>query len=647
MHQPGDGRATPLMHQTSSRPLPFTDGSEDNVFSTSGHYQTGGHSPIKRPPDETTPYVIVLTLAAACGGFLFGYDTGVVSGAMLKIRAELGLSDVQQEAVVSATIAAAVVASALGGAASQAYGRRPVLLFAAATFTAGAALLGAAPGFGALLAGRAVVGAGIGLASLTAPVYIAEAAPTRLRGRLLTLNTLLITAGQFAAGMVDGALSAVPGGWRWMLGLSAAPALLMGAAFLVLPESPRWLLARGRADDAAAVLRRVRGVKDVSAEIAEVARGMEEHGDAGVGGGYGWRDMLRDPPVRRALLLGCGLQALQQFVGINTVMYYSATIYNMAGFSESASIWLAGFTALAQSGGVAIGMTLIERQGRRRLLLTSLALVAGALVSLGLSFYLQLVLSAGAVPGTEPADAACSAVRNVIFGPQPVDSCYRCLQIDGCGFCAATGECLAAAAGGGGGTDVLGRCDASQWKDAACSNGALGWLAALSMVAYLACFGIGLSSVPWTVNAEIYPQRARSLGTSVSTCVNWAGNVVVSATFLSIAAPTALSQHGAFWLYAAVAVAGWAWARAAMPETAGLSLEEVEALFERDGDARYSYAVTDVTGNGHGSAGGATVRGFAPLGDGDGGAERERSFSGDGDGDAGGGQGGSATAALI
>jgi Sugar (and other) transporter len=118
-----------------------------------------------------------------------------------------------------------------------------------------------------------------------------------------------------------------------------------------------------------------------------------------------------------------------------------------------------------------------------------------------------------------------------------------------------------------------------------CQDGsALGWLAALSMVAYLACFGIGLSSVPWTVNAEIYPQRARSFGTAVSTSVNWAGNVLVSATFLTVASPTVLSQHGAFWLYGAIAIAGWLWVKAVMPETAGLTLEQVETLFMRPGD---------------------------------------------------------------
>jgi MFS transporter, SP family, solute carrier family 2 (myo-inositol transporter), member 13 len=130
-----------------------------------------------------------------------------------------------------------------------------------------------------------------------------------------------------------------------------------------------------------------------------------------------------------------------------------------------------------------------------------------------------------------------------------------------------------------------------------CKDGsALGWLAALSMVAYLACFGIGLSSVPWTVNAEIYPQRARSFGTAVSTSVNWAGNVLVSATFLTVASPTMLSQHGAFWLYGAVAIAGWLWVKAIMPETAGLTLEQVETLFMRPGD-EHLLATTNSSNN--------------------------------------------------
>ena len=185
-------------------------------------------------------------------------------------------------------------------------------------------MLGVAQSFAVLVFGRLIVGIGIGLASLTAPIYISEAAPAHLRGKLLTLNTLLITAGQFAAGMVDGALSGTAGGWRWMLGLSAVPAVAMGIAFLLLPESPRWLAQHGHAHKAQIVLQRIRGIEDVSAEMAEMQQSLQEHSsdqsEPGAKTSYGWREMWRDPPVRRALTLGCGLQALQQLVGINTVM---------------------------------------------------------------------------------------------------------------------------------------------------------------------------------------------------------------------------------------------------------------------------------------------------------------------------------------
>eukprot|EP00612_Vaucheria_litorea_P004039 CAMPEP_0171463566 /NCGR_PEP_ID=MMETSP0945-20130129/7191_1 /TAXON_ID=109269 /ORGANISM="Vaucheria litorea, Strain CCMP2940" /LENGTH=571 /DNA_ID=CAMNT_0011990395 /DNA_START=20 /DNA_END=1732 /DNA_ORIENTATION=- len=522
--------------------------------------------------EEMTPYVILMTMAAACGGFLFGYDTGVVSGAMLKIQSELDLTNVQEEVVVSSTIAAAVLSAAFGGKFSQKYGRRPVLLFAAFTFSLGAFVLGFAQNYQSLVFGRLIVGLGIGLASLTSPVYIAEAAPIHLRGKLLTLNTLLITCGQFVAGMIDGILSEKEGGWRWMLGLSGIPAVLMGLAFIFLPESPRWLFYNGNLVKAENVLKKIRGKSDVSDEIEDISKAKNKDDSQN----YGVKDLVKDKPVIKALMLGCGLQAVNQLVGINTVMYYSATIYSMAGFSESASIWLAGFTALAQSLGVVSGLILIEKKGRRFLILVSLFLVTLSLISLGLSFYLQQMFSPYAVPGTDAIDEKCSYFDNVFSGEVVVDSCFLCLQLDKCGYCRDTQTCWAASDGG---SDVLGRCSDSMWEETSCGNGLLGWLAVLCMVAYLLFFGIGLSSIPWTVNAEIYPQRARSLGTSIATSVNWAGNVIVSATFLSIASPSVLSECGAFWLYAAIAVLSWIWISSVMPETAGLSLEEIETLF--------------------------------------------------------------------
>lgn len=195
----------------------------------------------------------------------------------------------------------------------------------------------------------------------------------------------------------------------------------------------------------------------------------------------------------------------------------------MAGFSENASIWLAAVTAAAQSVGVCLGIFFVEKCGRRPLILSSLGMVVAALVCLGTGFYLY--------------------DQDLV-----VDD-------DGAGLVAST-----------------------------YSSSLCGWLVVGAMMSYLFTFGVGMSSVPWTVNAEIYPNHARSLGTSASTTVNWLGNVVVSATFLSLASDDVLGTDGAFWLYASIALAGWIWLYYGMPETKGRSLEEIEMLFAREGD---------------------------------------------------------------
>lgn len=340
--------------------------------------------------DHFSWFALKLTVTSALGGFLFGYDTGVISGALLLIKDDFNLTDYQNSVVVAITIAAAVTASLAGGPAMEHLGRRPVILTAAIIFTGGAVLLAAARSYFELVCGRLVVGLGIGLASLSTPVYIAEAAPSHLRGSLVTLNTLFITCGQVVAGVVDGLFSSTPAGWRYMLGLSGLPSVLMVIGFLSLPESPRWLVASGRRREALSVLQLIRGATDVHAELEEMVNSATDHSipTLGVVAGSGGRlretatvsDLLDDPRIRRALVLGCGLQMLQQLTGINTVMYYSAIIFSMAGFSVKSSIWLAALTAASQSVGVCFGLYFIEICGRRSLVLSSLSVVREVLV---------------------------------------------------------------------------------------------------------------------------------------------------------------------------------------------------------------------------------------------------------------------------
>ncbi|GCB71767.1 hypothetical protein scyTo_0006064, partial [Scyliorhinus torazame] len=265
-------------------------------------------------------FIYLLATFAALGGFLFGYDTGVVSGALLLLKKEFALSQLWQELVVSATVGAAAVSALAGGLLNGYWGRRPCILLASFLFTAGAVVMTASGDRYTLLTGRIVVGLGIGLASMTVTVYIAEAAPSHLRGRLVTINTLFITGGQFFASVIDGAFSYLErNGWRYMLGLSAIPAIIQFVGFLFLPESPRWLMQKGKTQKARRVLSQIRGTQNIDDEYEFIKNNIEEEEREAAGGDTVLWKMITYPPTRRALIVGCGLQLIQQLSGINTV----------------------------------------------------------------------------------------------------------------------------------------------------------------------------------------------------------------------------------------------------------------------------------------------------------------------------------------
>lgn len=323
---------------------------------------------------------------AALGGLLFGYDTGVISGAILFITKQFSLSASMEEIVVSSVLVGAAVGAALGGALTNRFGRRKLIILAGIIFTLSAIGTALAPTVSLLIVGRIVSGLGIGVASFISPMYIAEVVPAKVRGALVAVNMLAITTGIVAAYLVDYALSGIEG-WRYMFGLGAIPAVILIIAMWKLPDSPRWLISTSRVKQAKVVLKSLRTVSDIDPEIADIQQSMAKQGAGGIAG------LLR-PSVRMPMIVGIGLAVFQQITGINTVMYYSPTILKFAGIEDTGTAILAGagLTGVMWCFHV-LAIFMLDRVGRRPLLLAGVAGQIVGLAILGAAFEFQQLAS--------------------------------------------------------------------------------------------------------------------------------------------------------------------------------------------------------------------------------------------------------------
>jgi SP family galactose:H+ symporter-like MFS transporter len=325
-------------------------------------------------------FVYLAAVFAALGGLLFGYDTGVISGAELFFRNEFSLSTFALEIIVSGVLAGAAVGALVGGRLADLFGRRKLLIATAIIFAVGAILCALAPSPLTLAVGRIIVGFGIGLSSSGVPVYISEVAPADARGWQVSLFQLAITVGILLAYVVDYAFAGIQG-WRWMFGLAVVPAVIFGAGMFFLPESPRWLLRRGDRETARAMLARIRGTQEIEAELREIEQSVTKAPESGR-----FSDLFA-PSLRPALVVGIGLAIFQQITGINTVIYYAPLIIQTAGISSASGAILATAGIGVVNVLVTIlSMWLIDRKGRRPLLLTGIAGMAITLGLLGLVF---------------------------------------------------------------------------------------------------------------------------------------------------------------------------------------------------------------------------------------------------------------------
>jgi sugar porter (SP) family MFS transporter len=326
---------------------------------------------------ETNGFVVGVAAVAALGGLLFGYDTGVISGALLFIEKDMHASTFEQSAIVGSLLLGAVCGAIAAGYLAAKLGRRRTTIIAGIIFAVSALGSALAPDVWTLIGARFALGIAVGSASFVAPMYIGELVPPKIRGGLVSFNQLMITVGILAAYIVDFGLKDVSNNWRWMLGLGAIPGVALAVGMFFLPESPRWLVERGREDEARDVLTRARKPDQVDEELEEIEEVAEQEGS--------WRDLLSGS-VRPMLVVGLGLAIFQQLVGINTVIYYAPTIFKLAGVSTSSAIAQTVFIGVTNVVFTIVAVLLLDKVGRRVFLLAGTAGVVVSLVGLGLFF---------------------------------------------------------------------------------------------------------------------------------------------------------------------------------------------------------------------------------------------------------------------
>lgn len=420
------------------------------------------------------------------------------------------------------------------------------------------------------------------LASMASPLYISEASPTRVRGALVSLNGFLITGGQFLSYLINLAFTKVPGTWRWMLGVAAVPALLQFTLMIMLPESPRWLFRKGKEEEAKALLRRIYSPEEAEAEINTLKESVElEIKESESSDKASIIKMLKTKTVRRGLYAGMGLQIFQQFVGINTVMYYSPAIIQLAGFaSNQTALLLSLVTSGLNAFGSILSIYFIDKTGRKKLLLFSLSGVVLSLVVLTVVFHESSTHS-----------PMISAIETSHFNNTCTDystslnpggwDCMKCLKASpDCGFCASgankllPGACLIS------NDTTKDECHKEHrlWYTRGCPS-KYGWLAIIGLALYIIFFSPGMGTVPWVVNSEIYPLRYRGICGGMASTSNWVSNLIVAQSFLSLT--EAIGVSWTFMIFIFITVAAIVFVIIFVPETKGLPMEEVENMLER------------------------------------------------------------------
>jgi len=443
-------------------------------------------APVATRAKATAVFTCIL---AALAGLMFGLDIGVISGAEQFIQKEFVVSDRTIGWIVSIMMAGAALGALGAGWLSGHLGRKRSLILGAVLFVAGSVLCGVAWSPDVLIVGRFVLGLAIGIASFTAPLYLAEIAPESIRGAMISLYQLMITIGILAAYLSDLGFS-YTGNWRWMLGVIAIPGVLFLIGVSVLPDSPRWLMMRGRRPEAESVLHKLRGSVDaIAREIADIEEQLKIPQ-------RGVHMFFQNANFRRSVGLGVLLQVMQQLTGMNVVMYYAPRIFQGMGYATAAQMWFTVLVGLVNVLATFIAIGLVDKLGRKPILYIGFVVMTLGLGVVGTMMHLGI-------------DTHTEQLFTVAM-----------------------------------------------------------------LLVFIVGFAMSAGPLIWTLCSEIQPLKGRDFGIGCSTFTNWAANWLVGVSFLPLL--NGIGQAQTFWLYAAfnavfIVLTFWL-----VPETKGVTLEQIE-----------------------------------------------------------------------
>ncbi|KAK9465373.1 hypothetical protein V1512DRAFT_266178 [Lipomyces arxii] len=462
---------------------------------------------------KPNPFIFLLTVLVSFSGFLFGYDTGYISGALVAMGNDLGheITNSEKELITSGTSLGALLGGVIAGTLADVLGRKWVTIGANTLFVVGAALQTGSHTVWTMIVGRFIMGWGVGIASLIAPLYISEMAPSRFRGRLVILNVMAITGGQVIAYAIGAGLETYDNGWRILVGLGICPAVAQMVMFIFMPETPRYLVRSNRIEEAKRVVRWIYSPRHgVLAEELVVKKvklleiyNNQQHPE--YTGFQRFKVALKKlylvPNNFRALIIACGLQGIQQLCGFNSLMYFSSTIFQTVGFNKPTAVSL--IVAGTNMAFTIVAFLLIDKIGRRRILLCTVIGMSGALVLNAIAFHFL------------PSNATGSNPWAIII--------------------------------------------------------------LIAMMIYVAFYASGIGNVPWQ-QSELFPMEVRGIGASMATATNWGGNLIIGSTFLTMM--DRITPSGTFGFYAGLCALGQVFIYFLYPETASLTLEDIQDLLK-------------------------------------------------------------------